>query len=145
MKNTVFFLFFGMIAGSPLANAGSATWNQSPTSDLWNIPENWTPATVPNGETDVASFGVSNITNILDGGATSLQDAETDLSAMVFGSGASAYTVTMMPGSDTTYSQILAFYGQGIVNDSGKIQNLVTQGAPGPEPHDPGAIAFLAS
>jgi autotransporter-associated beta strand protein len=146
MKNIVLFLLsFCALAVGPRVSAGSATWSQNPTSNLWNVPENWVPATVPNGQTDVASFGVSSITDILDGGATSLQDAETDLSAMVFGSGASAYTLTMMPGSDTTYSQILAFYGQGIVNDSGKIQNLVTQGAPGPEPRDPGAIAFLAS
>ena len=44
--------------------AGSATWNLNPTSGDWNTATNWTPATVPNGPTDTATFGVSNITGI---------------------------------------------------------------------------------
>ncbi|MGB8474382.1 MAG: autotransporter-associated beta strand repeat-containing protein [Candidatus Acidiferrum sp.] len=66
---------------------------------------------------------------------------------MTFDSNAAAYTITMLPGSSTsnTYSQILNFYGEGIVNDSGTVQNFVTQGAPGPESDDPGAIYFMAS
>ena len=43
------------------AKGGSATWNSNPINNLWNTAQNWTPATVPNGETDVATFGVSNI------------------------------------------------------------------------------------
>ena len=51
------------------AYAGSATWNLNPTSSDWNTATNWTPATVPNGPTDVATF-VTNmkvIPGVLDG------------------------------------------------------------------------------
>jgi autotransporter-associated beta strand protein len=36
--------------------AGSATWKTNPTSDDWNTAANWTPNTVPNGPSDVATF-----------------------------------------------------------------------------------------
>ena len=32
-----------------VSQAGSATWNLNPASDLWSTASNWTPATVPNG------------------------------------------------------------------------------------------------
>src|SRR6266702_2696376 len=44
--------------------AGSATWATNPTSGDWNTAANWRPETVPNSETDVATFGQSNVTNI---------------------------------------------------------------------------------
>ena len=43
--------------------ADSATWNLNPTSGDWNTANNWTPATVPNGRDDVASFSTSAITS----------------------------------------------------------------------------------
>ena len=46
------------------ALAGSATWNLNPTNGDWNTAANWTPETVPNRETDVATFGQSNVTDI---------------------------------------------------------------------------------
>src|SRR3954468_13761930 len=52
----VFFLIF---LTSQVARAGSAKWNLNPTSDNWNRAANWTPATVPNGPNDVATFGLS--------------------------------------------------------------------------------------
>ena len=45
--------------------ADSATWNLNPTTGQWNNAGNWTPATVPNGPNDVATFGVSSETNVL--------------------------------------------------------------------------------
>ena len=45
--------------------AGSATWNLNPTSGDWNTAENWTPATVPNGPLDTATFDVSEISDVL--------------------------------------------------------------------------------
>ena len=38
------------------AFAGSATWNSNPVSNDWNTAANWTPATVPNGPEDIATF-----------------------------------------------------------------------------------------
>ena len=46
------------------AHAGSATWNQNPTSNEWNTVSNWTPETVPDALTDVATFAVSNTTSV---------------------------------------------------------------------------------
>jgi len=44
--------------------ADSATWNLNPTSNDWNTAANWTPATVPDGPLDVATFAVSNTTGV---------------------------------------------------------------------------------
>jgi hypothetical protein len=43
------------------AHAGSATWNFSPSSGDWSTAANWTPATVPNGPADIATFDLSRI------------------------------------------------------------------------------------
>ncbi len=97
-------------------------------------------------ETDVATFGASNISDIIVGGATDLQDADTNLSEIVFSPDASTYTISATPGSsDTIYSRFIIFFGAGVVNDSGKVQNFITQGAPGPEPRDPSSIWFESS
>jgi len=60
---------------------GSATWNLNPTSGDWNTAANWTPATVPNGATDVATFGSSNRTGV------TLSDSIT-VNGIVFDNGA---------------------------------------------------------
>ena len=146
MKNTLSSLLALLaIALCPETNAGSATWNLNPTDNLWNTAENWTPATVPNSESDVATFSVSNISDITDEGATDIHDADTNLSGIVFTSDASAYTLRTTPNSSTTYSRFIVFLGAGIVNDSGKIQNFINQAAAEPEEHDPGAIWFESS
>src|SRR4029077_5024945 len=44
------------------ARAGSATWDLDPISGDWNTAANWTPASVPNGPADIATFGLSNTT-----------------------------------------------------------------------------------
>ena len=93
--------------------AGSATWNQNPTSGDWNTAANWTPATVPNSTTDVATFGASNVTNL------SITNASVSLDSAVFNSGAPPYTLTIQ-----IYN--LIFYGAGIVNNSGSMQSIVT-------------------
>ena len=41
-----------------VSQAGSATWNLNPASDLWSTASNWTPATVPNGPADTATFDI---------------------------------------------------------------------------------------
>src|SRR5438552_5783506 len=68
--------------------AGSATWATNPTSGDWNTAANWTPNTVPNGTTDIATFGASNLTSI------SSQSTDIDLDGLVFNSGAPPYPIT---------------------------------------------------
>jgi autotransporter-associated beta strand protein len=94
------------------ARAGSATWNLSPTNGDWNTAANWTPATVPNGPTDVATFQSSNETSITL--ATSVEVAE-----LVFDAGAASYVITPTPVSNFNVS------GTGITNNSGQLQSFI--------------------
>src|SRR5450432_1958168 len=88
------------------AYAGSATWNLNPTSGDWNTAGNWMPNTVPNSPTDVATFNVSNTTDI------SLSSSVT-VDSIVFNPGASAYNITLATGSANAG---LTITGAGIVN-----------------------------
>ena len=72
---------------SRAASAGSATWNLNPGSGDWNTATNWTPATVPNGVNDVATFAASNTTDV----TVSL---ETSVNGITFDPGASPFTIT---------------------------------------------------
>jgi hypothetical protein len=99
--------------------ADSATWKQNPASGNWNTAVNWTPEIVPYLP-GTATFGVSSITNI------GRSNVNTLLDGIVFGPGASAFTIT---GTDL---DSLAFYfGAGITNNSGIAQNFVVSGAVG--------------
>ncbi len=93
-------------------HAGSATWKQSPTSSDWNTASNWTPATVPNGPSDIATFGTSSITAITI-------SADVELKQIVFSPGASAYTIApAIAGSSLTLD------APGITNNSGIVQHF---------------------
>src|SRR5436190_8448532 len=92
--------------------AGSATWNLDPTSGDWNTATNWTPATVPNGPTDMATFDLSNLT------AISVEQTIITLDSIVFNPGASAFTITVGPETGSS----LVIVGAGITNNSGVIQ-----------------------
>jgi fibronectin-binding autotransporter adhesin len=106
-------------------HAGSATWNLNPTSNDWNTAANWTPATIPSSETDVATFAVSNTTDIVCGDAPGGGGTSTIVGGIVFAAGASSYTITITPVFDNIYDSILEIYGTGITNNSGVAQNLV--------------------
>ncbi|MEP6823097.1 MAG: hypothetical protein ABI946_12205 [Chthoniobacterales bacterium] len=106
------------------AAAGSATWNASPASGDWNTPANWTPATVPNGPSDIALFATSNKT------AVSLS-ASVAVDAITFNSGPSSYTVT------ASASTTLTLTGAGIIDNSAIMQTFVAEGR--------GAIDFTKS
>jgi hypothetical protein len=93
--------------------AGSATWNLSPASGDWNTPGNWTPPTVPNGPSDIATFESSNVTSV------SLSSSVT-LNGIVFEAGASTFTITS-PSSFATF----LINGIGISNNSGLEQTFV--------------------
>jgi autotransporter-associated beta strand protein len=90
-----------------VACAGSATWNLDPTDGDWLTAANWTPATVPNGETDTATFDVSNVTAVIS-------RATIQLAGVVFEPGASAYSITI--------KRQFTFSGAGVSNNSGITQ-----------------------
>jgi autotransporter-associated beta strand protein len=99
--------------------AGSATWNLDPVSGNWNTAENWTPAVVPDGEGDVATFDVSHITDI-NVTITDVVEGGTVVSGVVFNPGASAYTISIVPPFS------LLMNGFGVTNNSGIPQNFAT-------------------
>jgi hypothetical protein len=93
------------------AYADSATWNLNPATNDWNTATNWTPATVPNATTDIATFGASNTTSILT-------SANVDLASLVFTAGAPSYTIA------TNRTRTLTFWDEGVRNDSGVQQTF---------------------
>jgi hypothetical protein len=42
----------------------SAQWDLDPISGDWNTAANWNPMEVPNGPADIATFGLSNTTDV---------------------------------------------------------------------------------
>ena len=98
--------------------ADSATWNLHPASGDWNTAVNWTPATVPNGPTDVATFAGSSITSLR------FSAAMIEVAEMVFNPGANNFKIT----ADSKLAQTdvtLNISGAGITNNSGVTQTLV--------------------
>src|SRR6266481_9408877 len=94
--------------------ASSAQWDLDPISGDWNTADNWTPNGVPNGPADVATFGLSNTSNVSI-------SADTEVNGITFTAAATnPYTITASPGLTLTIS------GVGITNNSGKTQNFVT-------------------
>jgi fibronectin-binding autotransporter adhesin len=102
-------LFSLLIAGHSFA--GSATWNLNPTSGDWSTATNWTPATVPNGPNDTATFGASSISNLL-------LSSTAEVDEIVYDPSASPYTIS-------TSSLLLTISGVGITNNSGIDQHFV--------------------
>jgi autotransporter-associated beta strand protein len=113
------------VAGVQSLHADDATWDLNPASNDWNTAQNWTPETVPNSTTAVATFGASNTTTVLcqqsaDG------YAQTFVGEIDFAPGASAYTIRATPDPDVfIYPSYISFNGAGIVNNSGVTQNFV--------------------
>ena len=104
-------LFFCAVA---TLHAGSATWNLDPASSDWNTAANWTPNTVPNGPSDTATFDVSNTTTI------SVANGVLEVAAIIFNSGASAFTIA----DDSRAATQLTVSGAGIVNNSPTLQTF---------------------
>jgi hypothetical protein len=98
------------------AYATSAQWDLDPISGDWNTAANWTPNGVPNGPADIATFGLSNTTDVSI-------SANTAVNGIIFTSAATnSYTITAGPGLTLTIS------GVGITNNSGKTQKFATAG-----------------
>src|SRR5207244_1317475 len=93
--------------------ASSATWISDPVSGDWNTAANWTPASVPNGPSDTATFAFSSITAISN-------SVTTEVNGIVFNAGANAFQIT-------TNSQTALFRisGVGITNNSAITQNFL--------------------
>lgn len=98
-----------------IASAGSATWNLNPANGNWNQAANWTPAQIPNGPGDVATFGVSNTTQI-----SVAANADTEVDRIVFNAGASTYTIT-----NSSTDGMFTISGAGVINNSGVTQNFL--------------------
>ena len=98
--------------------ADSATWSTNPISNDWNTAANWTPATVPNGAHDIATFDVSNVTDVF-------VQATDILKAMTFDPQASPFTVSI--GGSVAAGSLTLGRG-GIVNNSGTTQNVLITG-----------------
>ena len=101
-----------LIPNAP-AQAGSATWNLNPTSGDWFNTTNWTPATIPDGPTQIATFRASGITDVTMHPSPTGFD---QLDSIVFQNGASPFTIR---------PQFLEVGGAGISNLSGLTQNFV--------------------
>jgi len=115
-----------LIPNAP-AQAGSATWNLNPTSGDWHTAANWTPNTVPNGPTDIATFDVSTTTDITSAPGT----GSIEVDSIVFNPGASAYTITV-PWYLGEFNYYLYISGTGIVNNSGVLQTFVSMDGDAP-------------
>ncbi|CAN5434845.1 hypothetical protein BH18VER2_BH18VER2_07190 [soil metagenome] len=115
--------FLWLLGGA--AYAGSATWKLNPTDNNWATATNWSPETVPDGTTDIATFGVSNTTGITVGDAPNGTNASHPVGEIVFAPGASGYTITMAAVFDVVFATDLQFLGKGISNNSGIVQNFV--------------------
>jgi autotransporter-associated beta strand protein len=101
------------------SHAGTATWDLNPGSGDWNTADNWMPATVPNRSADIATFDLSNTTNV------SISE-NTQVNSVIFTAGATnPYTISVGPGLTFTLS------GPGIINNSGLTQHfsILTDGA----------------
>lgn len=107
------------------AYAGSASWKLNPTDNNWATAANWSPETVPDGATDIATFGVSNTPGIIVRDAPNGTNASHPVSEIVFTPGASAYTITLRTNLDVDFAIDLQFFGKGVTNNSGVVQNFV--------------------
>lgn len=103
-------LYLGLC--SERSSAASGMWNLNPADGDWNRAANWSPVTVPNGPSDIATFGLSNTSSVF-------LSAMTELNGILFNPGASAYTIAAHSSFTLTFS------GAGIVNNSGVTQNFI--------------------
>jgi autotransporter-associated beta strand protein len=92
--------------------ADSATWSTNPISNDWNTADNWTPNTVPDGPDDIATFGLSQHTNVF-------VSSSVEVNEVIFNTGASPFNINIANDQELTIS------GIGIINNSGVAQNFV--------------------
>ena len=99
---------------STVAYAISAQWDLDPLSGDWNTAANWTPMTIPNGPADIATFALSNTTNVSI-------SANTEVNSITFTAAATnPYTIT----ASAPFTLVIS--GTGITNNSGSTQHFIT-------------------
>src|SRR5204862_8163342 len=82
------------------AYAISAQWDLDPISGDWNTAANWTPMGVPNGPADIATFGLSNTTDVSF-------SADTEVNSLIFTPAATnPYSITVNAGLTLTVSGV---------------------------------------
>src|SRR5438046_5202324 len=92
----------------------SAQWDLDPISGDWNTAANWTPNGVPNGPADIATFALSNTTNVSI-------SANTEVNGIGFTAAATnPYTIT----ASAPFTLVIS--GTGITNNSGSTQHFIT-------------------
>ena len=97
-----------------VAYAISAHWDLDPISGDWNTAANWTPNGVPNGPADIATFALSNTTNVSI-------SANTEVNGITFTAAATnPYTIT----ASAPFTLVIS--GTGITNNSGSTQHFIT-------------------
>jgi hypothetical protein len=98
----------------------SAEWDLDPISGDWNTAVNWTPDGVPNGPADIATFGLSNTTDV------SISEG-TEVNGITFTAAATnPYTIEIRAGAQCCIQFRLS--GMGIINNSGTMQEFVARG-----------------
>ncbi len=120
-----------LLCSAPGGYAGSATWGSTPPGGDWNTASNWMPNTVPNGASDVATFATSSQTNVSFSQVT-------EIGSIIFNPGASVFTITNAPFHLVTIS------GAGVINNSGRTQQIVAAMGSGTPIHQPDFPAFPA-
>ena len=107
--------------------ADSATWNLHPANANWYHASNWTPATVPNGPSDVATLPDSDIIAIRlpKGSHTILDSLIFDVPSEPSGG--------VLVGKETT----LTFVGAGVINKQNDLSGIRIEGG--------GSVTFLGS
>jgi len=91
-------------------------WDLDPFSGDWNTAQNWTPNGAPNSPASIASFGLSNTTDV------SISE-DNEVNGITFTSAASnPYTITTNPGLTLTIN------GAGIKSSSGITHPLISTG-----------------
>jgi hypothetical protein len=107
-----------MVLNPQSSSAGSATWNLNATG-AWTMAANWTPVTVPDGPSDIATFGVSNAIEVFI--FSEGFDFQIELKAIDFETGASSFSFFVDTGLE------LLIDGTGIKNDSGVLQSFSSE------------------
>jgi autotransporter-associated beta strand protein len=120
VKRTAFIIAIALLtlAAQRPSLAGSATWKLDPATNEWTTASNWTPATVPNGPSDTATFGASNVSQVSVTGLI-------EVAGLTFDSTAGDYSISTVPSS--TSGTVLFLTGPGINNASGRMQNFSTE------------------
>src|SRR5947208_13401073 len=125
VRTKTFLLCIALVVAAANALRGdSATWNPNPVSNEWGLATNWTPAIIPFGETAIATFGASNVTN-LTVSSSGQGNSDVIVGGITFTPDAGSYALTVIYGSDSQFLPFIEFTGAGVTNNSGTIQKLV--------------------